>query len=347
MLMEDYNKYLISEQASIIEALTAINGLKSDVLVLFAVNEQRQMVGTITDGDVRRFLIKGGHLDERVEKAMQRKFRYLTDKYDLEKIREFKAQEIALIPCLDGERHITSVINLRKQKSALPIDAVMMAGGKGIRLRPLTETTPKPLLPLGGKAIIDYNVDRLISYGVEHISVTVNYLREQIEEHFAEPMNGVKVNCVREPEFFGTIGSIKYVKKFYNDTVLLTNSDLFTNIDYEAFYMHFKDNAADMSVAVIPYSVSVPYGIFELDGRNIIGVQEKPVYNYYANAGIYLIKTKLLEKIPPEQFFQATDFMEMLIAEKRKVIRFPITGFWVDIGKQEDYKKAQEIIKHL
>ena len=134
---------------------------------------------------------------------------------------------------------------------------------------------------------------------------------------------------------------------FYNDAVLIMNSDLFTNIDYEDFYLHFREHDADMSVAAVPYSISVPYGIFELEGRNIEGVREKPTYNYYANAGIYLIKKEHLDKIPIDTFFNATDFMEMLIREKMKVVRFPITGYWIDIGKHEDYKKAQELVKHL
>ena len=151
-----------------------------------------------------------------------------------------------------------------------------MAGGKGERLRPLTEKTPKPLLPVGDKSIIDHNVDRLISYGVKHISVTVNYLKEQIEEHYAMPRNGVKVDTCREPQFLGTIGSIKFVESFYNDSVLVMNSDLFTNIDYEDFYLHFKQHDAEMSVAAVPYDVSIPYGILDLDGRDIKGLLEKP-----------------------------------------------------------------------
>ncbi|OQA46811.1 MAG: D-glycero-alpha-D-manno-heptose 1-phosphate guanylyltransferase [Bacteroidetes bacterium ADurb.Bin302] len=222
-----------------------------------------------------------------------------------------------------------------------------MAGGKGERLRPLTLTTPKPLLKVGDKCIIDYNVDALISYGLENINVTVNYLGEQLEEHYKERRQHVQVKCVREPKFLGTMGSVKFVDSFVNDTVLVMNSDLFTNIDYEDFYLHFLENDADMSVAAVPYSVNVPYGIFELTGRDIQGVKEKPTYNYYANAGIYLIKKKLLDLVPDNVFYNATDFMEMLIAKNHKVIRYPLTGYWIDIGKPEDYQKAQELVKHL
>ena len=222
-----------------------------------------------------------------------------------------------------------------------------MAGGKGERLRPLTEKTPKPLLPVGDKAIIDHNVDRLISYGVEHISVTVNYLKEQIEEHFQLPRNGVKIQTVCEPKFLGTIGSIKFVPQFYNDTVLLMNSDVFTNIDYEDFYLHFKQYDAEMSVAAIPYNVSIPYGILDLEGRNVQGLLEKPKYTYYANAGIYFIKRRALNEIPDETFFNATDLVEKLILEGKRVIRYPLNGTWIDIGNPQEYQKAQDLVKHL
>ena len=256
--------------------------------------------------------------------------------------------KMKLVPILDENNYIIEIINLEKYKTKLPIDAVIMAGGKGERLRPLTEKTPKPLLKIGEKAIIDYNIDNLLFCGVKHISVTVNYLREQLEEHFAEPKQGVQVRTVREPKFLGTMGSIRFVEKFHNDTILLMNSDLFTNIDFEDFYLHFKEYDADLSVGAVPYSISVPYGIFNLDGRNISGVLEKPTYNYYANAGIYLMKREMVEQyVPRNTFFNATDFMEKLIEEGKTVIRYPLSGYWIDIGNKQEYEKAQALVKHL
>ena len=137
------------------------------------------------------------------------------------------------------------------------------------------------------------------------------------------------------------------MQKFYNDTILLMNSDVFTNIDYEDFYLHFLQHDAEMSVAAIPYNVSIPYGILDLEGRNIQGLQEKPKYTYYANAGIYLIKQKALNEIPGDSFFNATDLVEKLIAEGKKVIRYPLNGTWIDIGNPQEYQKAQDLVKHL
>lgn len=346
--MTDYQRYIIPDTATIKDALIALNSLSSDVLTLFVLDKNEHMVGTLTDGDIRRKLVDGSTLSDNIAIVMHTSFHYVNDcNVNVKEIKKFKEANITLLPCLDSEKRIIRIYNLKKQISILPFDAVLMAGGKGERLRPLTENVPKPLLKVGEKSIIDYNIDRLISYGVEHISVTVNYLKEQIENHFKETREGIQVHCVREPNFLGTIGSIKYVDSFQNDVVLVMNSDLFTNIDYEGFYLHFLENDADMSVAAVPYSVNVPYGIFELNGREVQGVKEKPTYNYYANAGIYLIKRKLLDLIPSEMFFNATDFMEILISKGHKVIRFPLTGYWIDIGKYEDYIKAQELAKHL
>ncbi len=341
--------HIISQDITLLEALSRINALSPDPLVLFVVDDEQRMVGTLTDGDSRRALIAGASVNDKAEKVMLRNFRYmrLDDVTNVREIRRQKALQMKLVPVLDEERHIVDIINLEKFKTRLPVDAVMMAGGKGERLRPLTEKTPKPLLPVGDKCIIDHNVDRLISYGVQHISVTVNYLKEQIEEHYQEPRQGVQIQTVREPKFLGTIGSIRFVPKFYNDTVLVMNSDVFTNIDYEDFFLHFQQHDAEMSVAAIPYSVAIPYGIFDLDGCNIKGLLEKPKYNYYANAGIYLIKRRALDEIPDDTMFHATDLVEQLISEGKKVIRYPLNGTWIDIGNPQEYQKAQDLVKHL
>lgn len=341
--------HLISKDTTLIEALTRINIVNPEPLVLFVVDEDQRMVGTLTDGDSRRALIAGASVNDKVENIMHRNFKYMKSEEidDVFKLRQQKEKKMKLVPILDKEHHIVEIINLEKYKTRLPVDAVLMAGGKGERLRPLTEKTPKPLLPVGNKAIIDHNIDRLINYGVKHINVTVNYLKEQLEEHFLEPRGEVKVDTVREPKYLGTIGSIRFVKEFYNDTILVMNSDLFTNINYEDFYLHFKEHDAEMSVAAVPYTVSVPYGIFDLDGRDIQGLIEKPTYNYYANAGIYLIKRSALDEIPEDTFFNATDLIEKLIEENKKVIRFPLNGTWIDIGNPQEYKKANELVKHL
>lgn len=342
------NRYIICENASIKDALVLLNNIAHDTLSLLVVNADEQMAGSLTDGDIRRGLISGAQLTDEISNIMHRDFKYIKQsEFDVAHLKDFRERRILFIPILDEERHIVDVVNLQKYKSHLPIDAVLMAGGKGERLRPLTEKTPKPLLPVGGKCIIDHNIDRLMSYGINHINVTVNYLKEQIEEHYSGPRNGVQVRTFCEPKFLGTIGSIKFVDTFYNDTILVMNSDLFTNIDYEDFFLHFQKHDAEMSVAAVPYNVSIPYGILDLEGRKIKGLIEKPKYNYYANAGIYLIKKSALAEIPEGEFFNATDLIEKLIAQNKKVIRYPLNGTWIDIGNPQEYQKAQDLVRHL
>lgn len=341
-------RYIIFSTATILDALKALDGTSHDWQTLFVVDDAERMVGTLTDGDIRRGLIGGASLSTPVSEIMHTTFKFVRDgQYDAKLLKEFREKQIFFIPVLDNEGHVVKVCNLIKYRNFLPVDAVLMAGGKGERLRPLTEKTPKPLLPVGDKAIIDHNVDRLISFGIKHISVTVNYLGEQLEEHFREPHNEVQIQTVREPKFLGTIGSIKFVPEFYNDTVLVMNSDLFTNINHEDFYLHFKEHDADMSVAAIPYDVDIPFGILNLDGRNITGLSEKPHYGYYANAGIYLIKKSAFELIPEDKMFHSTDLLEALVASGRKVIRFPLGGTWIDIGTPQEYRRALDLVKYI
>lgn len=341
-------KYIIPQTASIKEALVALNQISTESQSLLVVNEEEKLVGTLTDGDIRRGLILGAEISDCVGKIMHRNFKYiLKSKFDVALLKKNREENILFIPVLDEEQHIIEIINLKTSKSHLPFDAVLMAGGKGERLRPLTEKIPKPLVKVGNKCIIDYNVDNLIAYGIRHINVTVNYLGEQIEEHFNEPRNGVRVLTFREPYFLGTMGSIKFIESFYNDYILIMNSDIFTDIDFEDFFLHFCEHEADMSVAAVPYNVSIPFGILELEGRNIKGVKEKPKYDYYANAGIYLIKKSVLPEIPNDTFFNATDLIEKLIKNNKKVIRYPLNGTWIDIGQHSELEKARDLVKHL
>lgn len=345
--MED--RHIILNSFTILDALNRINNIHEGPLVLFVVDSENKVIGSLTDGDIRRALIKGISVTETVEKAVHRDFNFLRKNVndDVKNIHIQRELKMKLVPVLDENNQIYEIINLEKYKTLLPVDAVLMAGGKGERLRPLTEKTPKPLIKVGEKCIIDYNIDSLISYGIKNIFVTVNYLGEQLEEHFKEKRDGIKINTVKEPKYLGTIGSIKFVESFYNDTILVMNSDLFTNIDYEDFYLHFKEHDADMSVAAVPYIVKVPYGVFNLEGRNIKGVTEKPTISYYANAGIYLIKKELFKLIPENKFYNATDFMSSLINNNYKVIRYPISGYWIDIGQHDELERAKEIVKHI
>lgn len=343
-----FEQYTISQNRTILEALRAINNLgKNEALTIFVIDSEGRVCGTLTDGDIRRSLLEGYTLDSCVIDICHKSFSYLPQSgFDVNEIRKSKEKGIELIPILDEQMRIVDLLNLKKRKSYLPVDAVLMAGGRGERLRPLTDKTPKPLLAMNGKPIIDYIVEHVISYGIRNVSVTVNYLKEQLEEHFRNPVDGIMVHTFREPQYLGTLGGIRYVTNVENDTVLLMNSDAITDINLEEFYLHFKQTGADMSVASVPYTVSVPYGILNMDGT-VKGIQEKPTFNYYANAGIYLIKRELLELIPNGEFVNATDFLSMLIQKNYKVVSYLLNGTWIDIGNPQEYQKAKELVRHL
>lgn len=341
-------KYTITENATIREALRKINDISSEAQMLFVVDANKKVIATLSDGDIRRGLIAGHELSENVESIMFREFQFIVENdLKVNHIPELRKKGIQVVPILSKEGYLLRILNLNKQCSLLPIDAVIMAGGKGERLRPLTEKTPKPLLPVGDKAIIDHNVDRLIQYGVEHISVTTNYLAEQLESHYAQPHNEVQIQCVREPKFLGTMGAVRLVKEFHNDVILVMNSDLFTDIDFEDMYLHFINHGADMSIAAVPYTVSIPFGICDLDGRDVKGIVEKPTYNYYANAGIYMLRREVINMIPENEFYNATDLIDALVKNGSKVIRYPLKGTWIDIGTLSEYQKAKDLAKHM
>lgn len=341
----DTSLYIISQEASALDALRQLNDLSGKAMTLFATDSLGRITGTLTDGDIRRSLIAGAQLHTPVRDIMHRQFAAFRGAVpQISEIREIRARRITLVPHLNADGTLRRLYDFSTFHSILPIDAVLMAGGKGERLRPLTLQTPKPLLKIGDKCIIDYNIEALARNGVTNISVTVNYLAEMLQEHFANPVAGVKVKCVKEPCRMGTIGALSLINDLQSDNVLLMNSDLLTNVNFEEMFISHCEADADLTVAVIPYMVSVPYAIFRTEGNDVRGLEEKPTYNYYANAGIYLIKRKWLSIIPRGEYYDATDFLDALIARGCRVRQFPINGTWIDIGSPDDFRAAQDLI---
>lgn len=335
--------HCIGISESVRDALRSLNSLSGQSMTLFVTDCDGRLHGTVTDGDIRRALINGVGLDDSVDCVMHREFMALhpgDNKYM--KVAEARKKRIELLPVVsDGK--ITEIIDLRKLRTALPLDAVLMAGGKGERLRPLTLETPKPLLKVGGKAIIDYNVEELAANGVENIFVTVNYLKERLFEHFRDAKNP-KVTCVEEPKRLGTMGSLALVEGLSHDNVLVMNSDLLTTLDFEAMFLQHEKEGADFTMAAVPYTVSIPFAILHTEGLDIHGLEEKPTYNYFANAGVYIMRRKLVEEISKGEYLDAPDFVEYLISTHRKVQYFPVNGIWIDIGSPDDFRYANELM---
>ena len=344
-------KHIIKTSETIKKALQLLNALtymQNAALVLLVQDEKKKVVGTLTDGDIRRGLMQHFNVDTKVEKLMNRSFHFLIkDKYTITDINALKAKGIWSVPVLTKEMKVCKILNLRVQKSKLPLDALIMAGGRGQRLMPLTKNVPKPMLKVGGKPIIETNIDRLIKYGIENINLSINYLGNVIESYFDKKEKSCRLNYVKEGEPLGTIGSITLIDKIENDYVLLMNSDLLTDIDFEDMFNEMLVNKADMIVASIPHRVAIPYAVFETEGREIMKLTEKPTYTYHSNAGIYIFKKSCIKYVPKNEHFNATDLLEKMIKKKHKVVYYDVVSYWLDIGSPEDFQKAQTDYLHL
>ena len=346
--MHPYHKHLAHIDTSIRQALEILDKLASDA-ILFLVDDENKLLGSLTDGDLRRGFIKGLAFEDHLSKFIQPNPKFIQQgKYNLKEIIALRDKFFTIFPVVDAEMKIINVVNFRHQKSYLPVDALIMAGGRGERLKPLTDKTPKPLLKVGDKPIIEHNIDRLNTFGIDDIWISVRYLGEQLVDYFKDGSEkALRINYVWEEDALGTAGALALVDDFIHDHVLMMNSDLLTNIDFEDLFLFFEEQQADLVVACIPYQVNVPYAVMETNGKKVTGFKEKPTYTHYSNAGIYLMKKEVINKVPKNETFNATDLMEKLIQEGKKVVAYPLVGYWLDIGKHEDYQKAQQDIKQL
>ncbi len=340
---------IIHKDKTILDALHKLNKIR-DVsrLILFVTDNDGSVLGSLTDGDIRRSLANEADVKKKVGDVCFRNFVFETDKKGFLDLRPYRKRDIKILPILDEEKRMLRIIDLEKTKSVLPLECIIMAGGRGKRLSPLTDKVPKPMLPLGDKPIIEHNIDRLIAFGIQKIYISVKYLGEQIQEYFGDgSKKGISIEYIWEEEFLGTAGALALVDEFKSDHILLMNSDLFTNVDFEDLYLELIKSNADMAVASTEYKVDVPFAVFETKEKKVIDFKEKPSYVYHSNAGIYILNKKLIDKIPKNQFYDITDLMDNLVKEGGKLVHNPIIGFWIDIGKPSDYKQAQEFVKHL
>lgn len=347
--MRDISEHIVKKTDSVRVALTKLDQLASDA-ILFLVNEDEQLIGSITDGDLRRGFIKGlGFQDELIQFIQPHPVFIKEQNYSTELLNEYRSRNLKIIPILNDNNQIVDILNFRVKKTLIPAVAVIMAGGEGKRLRPYTETTPKPLLKVGPKPIIEHNIDRLINVGINDIQISVNYLADQIEEYFGNGQTKqISISYLKETKPLGTIGSILLMNEPKYDDIIVMNSDLLTNIDFEEFYRSYKSSGASMAVAATTYHVDVPYAVLETDkNQHVKSLKEKPRYTYYSNAGIYILNRQVLDLIPKDTFFDMTDLMSKIIELDRGIVTYPINGYWLDIGKMEDFEKAQEDIKHL
>lgn len=348
--MNIVEKHIIYFGQSVRDALIKLDEIAPSS-ILFVVDEERKLLGSLTDGDLRRGFIKGlGFENKLLDFVQSSPISIKHNQYDLSQLERFRKDLLKIIPIINEQSVIVDILDFSLRKTLIPADAILMAGGEGKRLRPLTENTPKPLLVVGDKPIIEYNIDRLINFGIKTINLSINYLGDQLIDYFKDGTSkGIEIKYVRENKPLGTIGSVLLVENFYNDDIIVMNSDLLTNIDFSDFFKTYKESNADMAVATTSYHVDVPYAVLEVegDGTAVKSLKEKPRYTYYSNAGIYIMNKKLLKMIPENEFYDITDLMDRVLEMNLKLITYPINGYWLDVGKHEDFKKAQEDIKHI
>lgn len=345
--MKDFSRNFIHKNKNIIDAMKLLNDVPLS-LTLFVTNEDGKLVGTLTDGDIRRGFIKGLNLTAAISEFMNTSFHSVFNNYTIEEFKKARDLGIRLLPVLNQKGQVEKIIDVKKRKSNLPLEALIMAGGRGERLQPLTNKTPKPMLMLGDKPILEHNIDRLIEYGITKIYISVKYLAEQITAYFGDGSSkGISIEYIHEKKPLGTAGAISLLKKIVTDYLLLMNSDLFTDADFEDLYLQTIKSNAELGAASVSYSVKVPYGIFTESNKRITGLKEKPTITSYANSGIYILHKNLFELVPSDTFFNITDLMNIMIEQNRPIIHNPIIGYWIDIGQHQDYENAQEIVKHL
>jgi dTDP-glucose pyrophosphorylase len=346
--MNHFQEHILNIDSNVRQALKCLDLLATDAII-FLVDDANTLLGSLTDGDLRRGFIKGLGFDDHLSKFIQPNPKFIQiGKYDLKEIITLREKLFKVLPVVDLEMKIINVINFRYKKSYLPIDALIMAGGRGERLRPLTDNTPKPLLKVGDKSIIEHNLDRLNIFGIDDVWISLRYLGNQIEEKFKNGSEkSMRIKYVKEEHALGTAGALSLIEGFNHDNILMMNSDLLTNIDYEDLYLFFEEQNADFVVACTQYQVNIPYAVMETENKLVKGFKEKPTYTHYSNAGIYLMKRKVVEHIPKNKYFNATDLMEQLIKNGKRVVAYPIVGYWLDIGKHEDFIKAQEDINQI
>lgn len=318
---------------------------------LFIIDSNKRMVGSLTDGDIRRGLLNGLEISQPISFYMNSDFKFILDseKNNFKLIKSLRQREIFLIPVLDSEKRITQILDLRKIHTMLPVSALIMAGGRGERLKPFTDNIPKPMLIIGDKPIIEHNIDRLIKYGVKQIFISVKYLKDQLMDYFGDGSSkGISIKYIQEDEPLGTLGCLSLINEIENDDIIVMNSDILTNIDFEDFFEFYKESNSKMVVASVPYIVKIPYAVLETEHNNVKSFVEKPTYTYYSNGGIYILDFGLKNYMEYNAFYNATDLMDRLLLEASSSLsHYPLLCYWLDIGKQQDYIKAQEDIKHL
>jgi dTDP-glucose pyrophosphorylase len=340
--MKDLKLITVSPESTILETLEVIDrGLLGIALV---VDQSFKLIGTVTDGDIRRAIIKKVSLYDTIDSIMSRdpvKARVGTSPYQLISI--MKSKVINQIPVVDPEGRLVDIKTLAELIKGEDKDnyLVIMAGGLGTRLRPFTHTTPKPLLPIGNKPILESIIDHAKTYGLTKIIISLNYLSESIQNYFGDGSNfGVNISYINEKDSLGTAGALSLIEKEIISDIFVINGDILTRVDFDQMLEEHISQQNKLTTGIRTYKTQIPYGIVKLEEKMIKELEEKPVLEYYINAGIYILSPPALKRIPLYQTYHMTDLINDLLEDNRKVGSFLINDYWLDVGKINDYYRA-------
>jgi dTDP-glucose pyrophosphorylase len=333
---------VISPAASIREALEAIT--KNSRQAVVVVEPDGRLAGLVTDGDLRRAMLRGLSLNDPITQAMNTHPTVAPATTDRgEALARMRARRMRHLPLVDGAGRLVDLVWLEDllDTGRIPNHAVLMAGGDGKRLRPLTDAIPKPLLHVGGKPILEVLMERLRAAGVQTFHITVRHKSEMIEEHFGDgSQHDVTIRYIREDEPLGTAGALTLLTETPRDPFFLVNGDILTKCDFHGMLAFHRRTGADVTVGTVRQQIDLQYGVVEVEGDRLTTLSEKPRLDLRINGGIYVIEPSVLARIPRGRVFDATDLIRLLLADGGQVAAFPIRDYWLDVGRLDDFHKA-------
>jgi dTDP-glucose pyrophosphorylase/CBS domain-containing protein len=353
-MISDLSDLTIALDSSIRQAIASID--RNEQGIVLVTDEDGRLVATITDGDVRRAMLAGHSLDAPVKELLTRRVdspypEPVTALVGTEHgvlLQLMQERYVRQVPLLDTDGRVAGLATLDDllPDQVLPLQAVIMAGGFGTRLRPLTEDLPKPMLPVGDRPLMELLIEQLRQAGIQRVNVATHYMAEKIIEHFGDGRDfGVELNYVTESRPLGTAGALGLMQA-PQEPLLVINGDILTHMDFRAMLAYHQEHEADLTVGVRKYDLNVPYGVVESDGAFVQGLVEKPLLSFFVNAGIYLLEPAVHHYIPNDQRLDMTDLIQLLLNAGRPVVSFPILEYWLDIGHHADYTQAQEDVKN-
>ncbi len=342
--MKNWKKVLAAPATPILEVIKIIDDSASGIALI--VDSDDHLLGTVTDGDIRRAILRGRALTDPVVSIMNENPSFARVNDDRESIfAPMRHKGIKQIPILDENRRVVNLIMLDDMiKTAKKENwVVLMAGGKGTRLYPLTSDCPKPLLQVGDKPILETILESFIGYGFSRFFISVNYKAEMIEEYFGDGSKwGIQIEYLRESEQLGTAGALSLLPCSTKEPLLVMNGDLLTKVNFDHLLDFHDEHRADATMCVREYKVQVPYGVVQLDKHRLTGIVEKPVQQFFVSAGVYVLSPQVLDMIPKNKYLDMPSVFDQLIQKKSETAVFPVREYWIDIGRIMDFEKANQ-----